>query len=93
MSNFKDPSIRTPISITTARDEDGQITLWFTNQLNNSIGRITTSGVVTNFTAPVVSYPKRLTPGPDADHALWFTNNGSNSVAKFDSRMKRMRVR
>jgi streptogramin lyase len=49
--------------------------LWFTNQGNNSIGRITTSGVVTNFVGPGISHPFSITVGPDG--ALWFTNEGS----------------
>ena len=39
---------------------------------NNSIGRITTGGVVTNYTGTGISGPTGITAGPDG--ALWFTN-------------------
>jgi virginiamycin B lyase len=48
--------------------------LWFTNSGNDSIGRITTGGVVTNYTGTAISEPAGITAGPDG--ALWFTNNG-----------------
>ena len=54
--------------------------LWFTNQGNNSIGRITTAGVVSNYTNPSISVPYRITAGPDG--ALWFTNEGNNSIGR-----------
>ena len=46
--------------------------LWFTNSGNNSIGRITTGGVVTNYTDPGILIPEPITAGPDG--ALWFAN-------------------
>ena len=54
--------------------------LWFTNLGTNSIGRITTSGVVSNFTDPTISEPDWITVGPDG--ALWFTNFGNNSIGR-----------
>jgi virginiamycin B lyase len=45
-----------------------------------SIGRITTAGVVTNYTAPGVYDPTAITTGPDG--ALWFTNYGSDTVGR-----------
>ena len=38
--------------------------LWFTNYGNNSIGRITTAGVVTNYTDPSISDPHGIAAGP-----------------------------
>jgi virginiamycin B lyase len=46
--------------------------LWFNNYGNNSIGRITTTGTVTNYTDPSIDGPEGITAGPDG--ALWFTN-------------------
>ena len=46
--------------------------LWFTNSGNDSIGRITTSGVVTNYTNSGIAAPSAITTGPDG--ALWFTD-------------------
>jgi streptogramin lyase len=51
-------------------------TLWFTNQGNNSIGRITTAGSVTNYTDTIIASPNGIATGPDG--ALWFTNEGGN---------------
>ncbi len=47
---------------------------------NNSIGRITTAGVVTNYTGPGIAGPTGITAGPDG--ALWFTNRGNNSIGR-----------
>ena len=44
------------------------------------IGRITTSGVVTNYTGTGISSPNGITSGPDG--ALWFTNAGNNSIGR-----------
>jgi virginiamycin B lyase len=50
--------------------------MWFTNY-RHSIGRITTSGVVTNYTGPHIEYPIGIAAGPDGP--LWFTiTNGRN---------------
>ena len=38
----------------------------------NTIGRITTSGVVTTYTGTGINYPRDITTGPD--RALWFSN-------------------
>src|SRR5262249_21788556 len=46
--------------------------LWFANYSNNSIGRISTTGQITNYTAPFVGLPVGITAGPDG--ALWFTD-------------------
>jgi streptogramin lyase len=80
VSIFSDPSIQNPTSITVGSDG----ALWFTNEfaaisnggsyLDASIGRITTSGVVTNYSDATVDGPVDITAGPDG--ALWFTNQG-----------------
>ncbi len=86
-TSYTDPSINSPGGITTGPDG----ALWFTNGASppitfsgggfftggsSSIGRITTSGVVTNYSAPSISSPSGITAGPDG--ALWFTNDGSS---------------
>jgi hypothetical protein len=53
--------------------------LWFTNG-NNSIGRITTSGVVHDYTGTGIDAPYEITAGPDG--ALWFTNMGNFSIGR-----------
>ncbi len=85
-TSYTDPSITGPSGITAGPDG----ALWFTNGGissvatsggssfsfggSSSIGRITTSGVVTNFTSPNIEFPSSITAGPDG--ALWFTNGG-----------------
>ena len=47
--------------------------LWFTEQLANKIGRISTIGAITEF--PVANAPKGIAEGPDGN--VWFTASGS----------------
>ncbi len=44
--------------------------LWFTNYLDDSIGRITTAGQVTTYTGTGIRGPQGIAAGPDG--ALWF---------------------
>jgi streptogramin lyase len=39
--------------------------MWFTNTGNSSIGRITTTGTVTDHRGPDISIPEGITAGPD----------------------------
>src|ERR1700723_3412653 len=63
-----------PTAITAGPDGN----LWFTNAGNNSIGSITTAGVVSNYTGSGIDDPTGITAGPDGN--LWFTNAGNNSI-------------
>lgn len=54
--------------------------MWFTNWGNNTIGRISTSGVITDYDDQTISSPRGITAGPDG--ALWFTNTGNNSIGR-----------
>jgi len=54
--------------------------LWFTNGGNNSIGRITTAGVVTTFAKSGIDDPIGIATGPDG--ALWFTNYADNTIGR-----------
>ena len=74
--NYTDPSITNPFVITAGPDG----ALWFTNQVPDSIGRITTSGTATNFTDPSIAFPQGITAGPDG--ALWFTNGDTASIGR-----------
>ena len=66
---FRVPSGRT---IGIAAGPDGA--LWFTEDRANRIGRITTSGVITEFPIPTGdSRPLSIAAGPDG--ALWFTED------------------
>jgi virginiamycin B lyase len=66
-----------PVGITAG--PDGAV--WFVESGGNSIGRITTAGVVTEFRIPTAnSTPIGITAGPDG--ALWFTENGANKIGR-----------
>ena len=51
---------------------------------SGGIGRITTAGAVTYYTAPGIDSPYSITPGPDG--AMWFTNNGHHSIGRITTR-------
>jgi streptogramin lyase len=54
--------------------------MWFTNMNNNSIGRVTTAGVLSNFTGTGISQPRGIAEGPDG--AMWFANFGNGSIGR-----------
>lgn len=54
--------------------------LWYTNFLNNSIGRITTNGIVHTYRSPFINQPFGITVGPD--NAIWFTDLGNNTIGR-----------
>jgi streptogramin lyase len=68
--------ISLPEGITTGPDG----ALWFANRGNNSIGRITTAGTITNYSDPSIGQPEGITVG--ADGALWFENVGDSSIGR-----------
>src|SRR6266849_5962704 len=76
----------TEFPVPTAGSNPGGITLgpdgkmWFTEQSGNKIGRITTSGVITEFglTCPVFCGPAFITAGPDGN--LWFAESPGNNI-------------
>ncbi len=51
---------------------------------NNSIGRIKTDGVVSNYTGSGIESPMDITAGPDGN--LWFTNSGADSVGRISTK-------
>jgi len=66
-----------PFQITTGPDGN----LWFTISNENRIGRMTTSGTVTQFTVSLSgSVPAGITTGPDG--ALWFTLNVGGEIGR-----------
>jgi streptogramin lyase len=64
---FTDPALGRPRSI--AAGPDGA--LWFTDLLFNSIGRITTAGVITTYATPGIDVDQ-IVAGPDG--AMWFSS-------------------
>ncbi len=66
-----------PLAITAGPDG----ALWFTNYgLDPSIGRITTSGVISTYTDPSIKAPQDITTGPDG--ALWFVDPGASTLGR-----------
>jgi streptogramin lyase len=87
--------ISNPVEITKGPDN----ALWFTNAGNNSIGRITTAGVLTtpayadfDSTKNIEGVnPWGITQGPG--NALWFTNRGNpqpGSIGRIDATTKQV---
>ncbi|HSH61366.1 MAG TPA: DNRLRE domain-containing protein [Acidimicrobiales bacterium] len=73
VSKFSDPRLKKLCGLTTGPDG----ALWFGNE--DSIGRITTAGVVSIYPLPNMSSACGITTGPDG--ALWFTSVHENSEA------------
>ncbi len=68
--------ISSPVGIAAGFDGN----LWFTSADNDSIGRITPSGVVSDFTGSGVDSPAGIVAGPDGN--IWFTNWNSHSIGR-----------
>lgn len=54
--------------------------LWFAERQGDAIGRITTSGVITEFPVIALSHPTEIVAGPDGH--LWFTLPGMNAIGR-----------
>ncbi len=53
--------------------------MWFTQPGSNQIGRITSTGVVTEFAAPATTL-NNIVEGPDGN--MWFTQGGADSIGR-----------
>jgi virginiamycin B lyase len=68
-----------PHGITSGPDGN----LWFTESAQNTIGKLTPSGVFTFFAIPTAdANPQGITVGPDG--ALWFAEFGANRIGRID---------
>jgi streptogramin lyase len=66
-----------PLAITAGPDGN----LWFNEQDGNTIGKITTAGVITEYVIPTAnSHPIAITPGPDGN--LWFTEFDGHKIGR-----------
>jgi len=55
--------------------------LWFTENLANKIGRVTTAGAFTEYNVPTANAsPTSIIAGPDG--ALWFVEHGPNKIGR-----------
>ncbi len=57
--------------------------LWFTEYSGDKIGKITPSGVITEFPLPTNSKPIGITVGSDGN--LWFCEDDANKIGKMNS--------
>ena len=71
-SSPSSPSPRPTAGLSIAAGPDGN--LWFTETSGNKIGRITTAGVITEFSVPTATAALDIAAGPDGN--LWFTEGG-----------------
>jgi virginiamycin B lyase len=70
-------SLAPAVGITAGHDG----ALWFTEESANKIGRISTSGTITEYTHLAAgANPEGITAGPDG--ALWFTESGTNKIGR-----------
>jgi streptogramin lyase len=58
----------------------GENALWFTESRANRIGRITTTGEITEYQLPAGSHPFGIAAGPEGD--MWFTDMESAKIGK-----------
>jgi hypothetical protein len=66
-----------PLGITAGPDGN----LWFTEEIGDKIGRITTAGAITEFPVPAAgSMPFYITAGPDGN--LWFTELYGDKIGR-----------
>jgi virginiamycin B lyase len=75
VTNYTGTGISAPFGITAGPDG----ALWFTNAGNSSIGRITTGGMVSNYSSGL-GESFGITAGPDG--ALWFANDPNSSIGR-----------
>ncbi|PYR32515.1 MAG: hypothetical protein DMF90_23425 [Acidobacteria bacterium] len=68
------PQYSTPIAMTTGPDGN----LWFTESTRHAIGRITPTGMITEF--DVTGTPWSITTGPDG--AIWFTDFNDATIGR-----------
>lgn len=54
--------------------------LWFTENEADKIGRITTTGAITEFVLPTGAHPFGIVSGPDGN--LWFAEEGANKIGR-----------
>ncbi len=57
---------------------DGNV--WFTDFLPSKIGKITTSGTITEYALPKESYPRGIVTGPDGN--LWYADFVTSKIGK-----------
>jgi len=68
-------------------DHPADTKMWFTNGCANKVGKISTTGVITEYALPAGSGPGGITAGPivAGNANMWFVNNGTDKVAKITS--------
>jgi len=77
LSSFTIPTASS-LTQSIAAGSDGNV--WFAEQTADKIGRVTPSGMFTEFSLATGSSPFFITAGPDG--ALWFTEFASNKIGR-----------
>lgn len=81
LSVFKSTTAGDALGITTGPDG----ALWFAENGPDKIGRVTTSGHITEYTIPTpFAFPVAIVAGPD--HALWFTEQFVGKIGRITTR-------
>ncbi len=70
-----------PITITAAPEKENY--LWFAGRNTNKLGRISTSGAISEYTLPEEgTNVEGITAGPENEKALWFTEWSKDAIGK-----------
>jgi virginiamycin B lyase len=80
VTEYPVPSPNTFGSATSGIVGGPDLNIWFTESSANKIGRITPSGVITEFALPAGSGPGAICVG--TDQALYFTEAGTNKIGR-----------
>jgi virginiamycin B lyase len=85
LTQYPIPTFRSdPIDIHQGPDGQGGTALWFAEYTSNKIGRVTTSGTLTEFTDPGVTATTQgtwmVTGGPDGN--IWFAEYFNHSIGR-----------
>jgi virginiamycin B lyase len=76
-TEFQIPTVPGSFPLSVVEGPDGA--LWFVQRNSNTVGRMTTAGVVTTYPIPTLdSGPNQIALGPDGN--LWFTEGGGNNI-------------
>ena len=73
------PTVPGSYPLSVVQGPDGN--LWFIQRNSNTIGRMTTAGVVTTYPIPTLdSGPSQIAVG--SDNNLWFTEGAGNNIGR-----------
>jgi virginiamycin B lyase len=83
VTEFSLPTLGLPFSLAAGPSADGAV--WFTEVGGNNVGKITSTGVISEFPVPGPSpgpAPGGITAGPNSDGAMWFIEVRGNNIGR-----------